>query len=140
MMNNKMLKGLVEAGAVKAFSIIANGATIHAEILTHSGDKKFITTQARTIKTWGTIDSAAKWLKRLGLGTMTLEVGKWLTNQKGEYGLEPEAAKLRALSNDIPNAQCVVEHSIDSDQTLNCSTQFCYLPVGSLIQGCRNHS
>ena len=119
-----MLKGLVEAGAVKAFSIIANGATIHAEILTHSGDKKFITTQARTIKTWGTIDSAAK----------------WLTNQKGEYGLEPEAAKLRALSNDIPNAQCVVEHSIDSDQTLNCSTQFCYLPVGSLIQGCRNHS
>ena len=53
---------------------------------------------------------------------MTLEVGKWLTNQKGEYGLEPEAAKLRALSNDIPNAHCVVEHSVDADQTLNCLT------------------
>ena len=57
-MNNKMLRGLVEAGAVKAVSIIANGAIVHAEILTLSGDKKVITTQAGTIKTWGTIDSA----------------------------------------------------------------------------------
>ena len=77
-----MLKGLVEAGAVKAVSIIANGAIIHAEILTLSGDKKVITTQAGTIKTWGTIDSAAKWLKTIGLGTIRLEVGKWLPNQK----------------------------------------------------------
>ena len=46
-MNNKML---VEAGAVKAVSIIANGAIIHAEILTLSGDKKVITTQAGAIK------------------------------------------------------------------------------------------
>ena len=82
-MNNKMLKGLVEAGAVKAVSIIANGAIIHAEILTLSGDKKVITTQAGTIKTWGTIDSAAKWLKKIGLGTMKLEVGKWAPNQRG---------------------------------------------------------
>lgn len=82
-MNNKMLKGLVEAGAVKAVTIIANGATIHAEILTLSGDKKVITTQAGTIKTWSTIDSAAKWLKKLGLGTMKLEVGKWMPNQRG---------------------------------------------------------
>ena len=49
-MNNKMLKGLVEAGAVKAVSIIANGAIIHAEILTLSVDKKVITTQAGAIK------------------------------------------------------------------------------------------
>ena len=45
-MNNKMLKGLVEAGAVKAVSIIANGSVVHAEILTLSGDKKVITTPA----------------------------------------------------------------------------------------------
>ena len=82
-MNNKMLKGLVEAGAVKAVTIIANGVIIHAEILTLSGDKKVITTQAGTIKTWGTIDAAAKWLKKLGLGTMKLEVGKWMPNQRG---------------------------------------------------------
>ena len=82
-MNNKMLKGLVEAGAVKAVSIIANGAIIHAEILTLSGDKKVITTQAGAIKTWRTIDSAAKWLKKIGLGTMKLKVGKWMPNQKG---------------------------------------------------------
>jgi hypothetical protein len=79
-MNNKMLKGLVEAGAVKAVSIIASGSVLYAEILTLSGD---ITTQAGAIKTWRTIDSAAKWLKTLGLGTMKLEVGKWLPTQKG---------------------------------------------------------
>ena len=83
MMNNKMLKGLVEAGAIKAVSIIANGAVVHAEVLTLSGNKKVITTQTGTIKTWGTIDSAAKWLKKLGLGTMKLEVGKWIPNQRG---------------------------------------------------------
>jgi len=44
-------------------------------------------------------------------------IKRWL-----EYGLEPEAAKLRALGNDIPNAHCVVEHSVDADQTLNCLT------------------
>ena len=37
-------------------------------------------------------------------------IKRWL-----EHGLEPEAAKLRALSNDIPNAHCVVEHSVDAD-------------------------
>ena len=82
-MDNKMLRGLVEAGAVKAVSIIANGSVVYAEVLTLSGDKKVITTQTGTIKTWGTIDSAAKWLKKLGLGTIKLEVGKWMPNQKG---------------------------------------------------------
>jgi len=82
-MNNKMLKGLVEAGAIKEVSIIANGSVVHAEVVTLSGDKKVITTQAGTIKTWGTIDSSAKWLKRLGLGTMKLDVGKWIPSQRG---------------------------------------------------------
>ena len=77
-----MLQGLVEAGAVKAVSIIANGAIIHAEICTLNGDKKVITTHAGGIKTWASIDSAAKWLKKVGLGTIKLEVGKWSPNQK----------------------------------------------------------
>ena len=77
-----MLQGLVEAGAVKAVSIIANGAIIHAEICTLSSDKKVITTHAGSIKTWASIDSAAKWLKKVGLGTMKLEVGRWSPNQK----------------------------------------------------------
>jgi hypothetical protein len=81
-MHNKMLQGLVEAGAVKAVSIIANGTIIHAEIFTLSGDKKVITTHAGSIKTWASIDSAAKWLKKVGLGTIKLEVGKWSPNQK----------------------------------------------------------
>lgn len=44
---------------------------------------------------------------------------KRLINRWLEYGLEPEAAMLRALGNDIPNAHCVLEHSAGSDQSVN---------------------
>ena len=54
----------------------------HAEILNLSGDKKVITTQVGTIKTQGSIDSVAMWLKKLGLGTMKLDEWKWISNQK----------------------------------------------------------
>jgi len=39
-MNNKMLKGRVEAGAIKAVSIIANGSVVHAEVITLRGEKR----------------------------------------------------------------------------------------------------
>ena len=45
-----MLKSFVEVVVVKAVNIIANGFVVHAEVVTLSGDKKVITTQARTIK------------------------------------------------------------------------------------------
>jgi pantothenate kinase len=35
---------------------------------------------------------------------------RWL-----EYGLDPKVAKQRALSNDIPNAYCVLENSLGAD-------------------------
>ena len=35
---------------------------------------------------------------------------RWL-----EHGLDPKVAKLRALSNDIPNAFCVIENSLGAD-------------------------
>ena len=82
-MDSKTLKVLIEAGAVKAVSIIADGATIHASITTSSGSSQPATTLKGDIKTWSTIDSAAKWVRKLGIGSMKLNVAKWSPNQRG---------------------------------------------------------
>ena len=81
-MNEKILRALVEAGAIKKIKITAEGSTIYVEAFAGSEVTTAKTTKGK-LKTWSTIDSAAKWLKKLGLGTMKLEVGKWMPNQKG---------------------------------------------------------
>ena len=81
MMNEKILRALVEAGAVKKIKITAEGSTIYVEAYTGSE-----VTTAKTIKgklkTWSTIDSAAKWVRSLGIGQMQLDVAKWQPEQK----------------------------------------------------------
>ena len=80
-MNEKILRALVEAGAVKKIKITAEGSTIYVEAYTGSE-----VTTAKTIKgklkTWSTIDSAAKWVRSLGIGQMQLDVAKWRPEQK----------------------------------------------------------
>ena len=80
-MNEKILRALVEAGAVKKIKITAEGSTIYVEAYTGSE-----VTTAKTIKgklkTWSTIDSAAKWVRSLGIGQMQLDVAKWQPEQK----------------------------------------------------------
>ena len=80
-MNEKILRALVEAGAVKKIKITAEGSTIYVEAYTGSE-----VTTAKTIKgklkTWSTLDSAAKWVRSLGIGQMQLDVAKWQPEQK----------------------------------------------------------
>ena len=80
-MNEKILRALVEAGAVKKIKITAEGSTIYVEVYTGSE-----VTTAKTIKgklkTWSTIDSAAKWVRSLGIGQVQLDVAKWQPEQK----------------------------------------------------------
>jgi hypothetical protein len=80
-MNEKILRALVEAGAVKKVKITAEGSTIYVEAYTGSE-----VTTAQTIKgklkTWSTIDSAAKWVRSLGIGQMQLDVARWQPEQK----------------------------------------------------------
>tara|TARA_B100000767_G_C19656133_1_gene488968 strand:+ start:697 stop:951 length:255 start_codon:yes stop_codon:yes gene_type:complete len=80
-MNEKILRALVEAGAVKKIKITAEGSTIYVEAYTGSE-----ATTAKTIKgklkTWSTIDSAAKWVRSLGIGQMQLDMAKWQPEQK----------------------------------------------------------
>jgi hypothetical protein len=81
-MNEKTIRALVEAGAVKKVIIAAEGATIHVNIVTQNGAVT-ATTLKGAIKTWATIDASAKWVKNLGIGRIQLVIEKWLPEQKG---------------------------------------------------------
>ena len=80
-MNEKILRALVEAGAVKKVKITAEGSTIYVEAYTGS-EATTATTIKGKLKTWSTIDSAAKWVRSLGIGQMQLDVAKWQPGQK----------------------------------------------------------
>ena len=81
-MNEKTIRALVEAGAVKNVLLIAAGASIHVNIVTQNGPIT-ATTNRVAIKTWVTIDASAKWVKGLGVGRVQLEISKWLPTQRG---------------------------------------------------------
>ena len=80
-MNEKILRALVEAGAVKKVKITAEGSTIYVEAYTGS-EATTATTIKGKLKTWSTIDSAAKWVRSLGIGQMQLDMAKWQPEQK----------------------------------------------------------
>ncbi len=81
-MNEKTLRALVDAGAVRRIRIIANGARFHIEADTPTGAITAFTLKG-TVKTWGSLDAAAKWVRSLGIGTAQLDVAKWQPEQKG---------------------------------------------------------
>jgi len=80
-MNEKTLRALVEAGAIKRSRIVAQGSRFHIEFETPTATVTASTNRA-TIKQWGTIDAAARWLRGLGLGGTHLELAKWTPEQK----------------------------------------------------------
>jgi len=80
-MNEKTLRALIDAGAVKKVSIIANGANFHVEIRTPNDSIIAETTKGK-IKTWATLDTAAKWVRGLGIGKAEIHISKWLPDQK----------------------------------------------------------
>ena len=80
-MNEKILRALVEAGAIKKIKITAEGSTIYVKAFAGSE-----VTTAKTIKgklkTWRSIDSAAKWVRSLGIGRIQMDISKWQPEQK----------------------------------------------------------
>ena len=81
-MDEKTLRALVEAGAVKQIRIIADGARFHVEADTPASSVTVFTLRG-TVKTWGTLDTAAKWGRSLGIGKIHLDVARWAPGQKG---------------------------------------------------------
>ncbi|MBF0256955.1 MAG: hypothetical protein HQL47_10990 [Gammaproteobacteria bacterium] len=81
-MDEKTLKALIAAGAVKRVHLNANGAQFHVRIDTPNDSFVVLTTKG-TAKTWSSLDSAAKWLRNLGLGHIRLDLSHWQPGQRG---------------------------------------------------------
>jgi hypothetical protein len=80
-MNEKMLKAMVAAGAITKVNIIASGARFHIEANTPNG---MVTaeTQKGKVKTWVTLDAAAKWVRKLGIGGAHVNLAHWQPGQR----------------------------------------------------------
>jgi len=81
-MDEKTLRALIEAGSVKALHIIADGPLLHVEIITARQGAQAALTGKGTVKTWTTIDAAARWVRALGIGKVQLDVVRWQPEQK----------------------------------------------------------
>ena len=80
-MDERMLKAMVAAGAIKNIDIIASGARFHVEARTPNGA---ITAETRKgkVKTWVTLDAAARWVRGLGMGGARVNMTHWQPGQR----------------------------------------------------------
>jgi hypothetical protein len=80
-MDEKTLRLLVENGAIKQIHIIGKGGLLHVEAVTPTG-KHTATTLKGKLKTWTNLNSVAKWVRTLGVGTIQLNIEQWQPDQK----------------------------------------------------------
>jgi hypothetical protein len=80
-LDEKTLKALVTAGAVRRVDIIASGARFHVEATTPNGAIAAQTRRGK-IRTWATLDAAARWVRGLGIGGVRLNLTHWQPEQR----------------------------------------------------------
>jgi hypothetical protein len=80
-MDERMLKAMVAAGAIKKINIIASGARFHVEANTPNGPITAKTHKGK-VKTWVTLDAAAKWVRGLGMGRAHINLTHWQPGQR----------------------------------------------------------
>ena len=81
-MNEPTLRALIEAGSVKQLHIIADGAIFHVNVVTTKMGTVTAQTTAGRVKTWSTLDAAARWIRTLGTGKVQLDITHWQSQQK----------------------------------------------------------
>ena len=81
-MNEQTLRALIEAGSVKQLHIIGDGALFHVNVITAKKGSITATTAKGTVKTWATLDAAAKFVRSLGIGKVQLDITHWQSRQK----------------------------------------------------------
>lgn len=79
-MNERELKLLIEAGAVKLILITAQGSMFHVEAKT-AGAAKVLMTGRGDVRRWRSIDSCARWLRKTGVGKADLDFQNWHIGQ-----------------------------------------------------------
>ena len=81
-MNGKTLRALIDAGAIKRVYIIADGSMVYVEVQAGANIETAQTTKGG-LKTWRSIDAAAKWIRSLGIGSVQLDISAWKPEQRG---------------------------------------------------------
>lgn len=80
-MDERTLKALVAAGAIRKIDIIATGARFHVEVITPNGAITAETHKGK-VKTWATLDAAARWVRNLGIGGAQINLTHWQPDQR----------------------------------------------------------
>lgn len=80
-MDERLLKAMVAAGAIKNISIIASGARFHIEASTQNGAVTAETLKGK-VKTWVSLDAAARWVRGLGVGAAQVQLTHWQPGQR----------------------------------------------------------
>ena len=80
-MDERMLRALVAAGAIKKISIVASGARVHVEARTPNGAVTAETLKGK-VKTWVSLDAAARWVRGLGIGAAQVHLTHWQPGQR----------------------------------------------------------
>jgi len=80
-MNEKIMKAMVATGVVKKIDIVARGGHFHIEANTPNGSVT-AETQKGKVKTWVTLDAAAKWVRSLGIGSARIKIANWQPGQR----------------------------------------------------------
>jgi len=72
---------LVEAGALKKVRIVARGSRFYVEAVTPK-DTLIAETGRGKVRTWATLDAAAKWVRSIGVGKVMLVLDQWQPSQQ----------------------------------------------------------
>ncbi len=80
-MNEQLMRAMVAAGAIQRITIIANGARFHVEAGTPNGAVTARTRRGK-IKTWVSLDAAARWVRKLGIGKAEVRLSDWQPTQR----------------------------------------------------------
>jgi hypothetical protein len=80
-MDARTLRALVDGGAVKRVRVVADGALFHVVVHT-GGGAVTASTQRGGIRTWRSLDAAAGWVYRLGVGLLEVDLARWQPGQR----------------------------------------------------------
>ena len=79
--DEKTLRTMVDAAAIKRARIVARGEDFHVEI-DAPGRSFTIETTKGGLRTWRSIDATAKWLRAIGIAESQLDVSNWQPGQR----------------------------------------------------------
>jgi len=80
-MDEKQIRNLVEAGMLKKVAIVANGGAFHVTV-SFGSKQEAAQTQRGKVRTWSSLDAAARWVRKLGIGRVEVELAFWVPGQQ----------------------------------------------------------